>query len=197
MSRAFVCPQGHTWAPAPDAPGPLTAEPKCPTCGAAAQAPGAPKVVGYHLLRELGRGRTGVVYHAWQLLHGREAALKMIGDEALGGSHDLVRFCNEGRAAAKLSHPGIAAVYEAGDADGNPYLAAEYVPGETLQQRLARGPLAVAEAVRLVEALARAVHHAHEHHVHHFGLTPANVFLDGQGTPRLADLGLAVFLGRR
>jgi eukaryotic-like serine/threonine-protein kinase len=196
MARAFVCPQGHTWAPSPEATGPLTAEPKCPACGGAARAPGAPKVVGYHLLRELGRGRTGVVYHAWQLLHGREAALKMIGDEALGGSHDLVRFCNDGRAAAKLSHPGIVPVYEAGDSDGNPYLASEFAAGETLQQRLAKGPLAVAEAVRLAEALARAVHHAHEHHVHHFGLTPANVFLDPQGTPRLADFGLAVFLGR-
>ncbi len=196
MASAFVCPQGHTWAPAPEAVGPLTAEPKCPTCGVAARAPGAPKVVGFHLLRELGRGRTGVVYLAWQLLHGRAAALKMIGDEALGGSHDLVRFCNEGRAAAKVSHPGIVAVYEAGDSDGNPYLASEYAAGETLQQRLAKGPLPVAEAARLVEALARAVHHAHQHHVHHFGLTPANVFLDGQGTLRLADFGLAVFLGQ-
>jgi WD40 repeat protein/tetratricopeptide (TPR) repeat protein len=153
-------------------------------------------VVGYHLLRELGGGRTGVVYHAWQLLHAREAALKMVGDEALGGSHDLVHFCNDGRAAAKLNHPGVVAVYEAGDSDGNPYLASEFASGETLQQRIARGPLAVAEAVRLVESLARAVHHAHEHHVHHFGLTPANVFLDGQGVPRLADFGLAVFLGQ-
>jgi WD40 repeat protein/tetratricopeptide (TPR) repeat protein len=196
MSRAFVCPQGHTWALSPEASAPLTAEPKCPVCGAAPRAPGAPKVAGYHLLRELGRGRTGVVYHAWQLLHGREAALKMIGDEALGGSHDLVRFCTDGRAAAKLSHPGIVAVYEAGDSDGDPYLAAAYVPGVTLQRRIADAPLPPPEAARLVEALARAVHHAHEHHVHHFGLTPANVFLDGHGSPRLADFGLAVFLGQ-
>src|SRR5262249_3279393 len=160
----------------------------CPTCGAAAREPAdaLPSVIGYRLLEELGRGRTGTVYRARQLLHGRVVAFRLISDEALAGLHDLRAFCAEGRAAARPPPPTIAAVYEAGDAAGCPYLAAEFLGGETLQQKLASAPPSAGAAARLVETLARAVQHAHEQHVTHGALSPGNVFLAADGTPRIS-----------
>jgi WD40 repeat protein len=155
--------------------------------------PTGPSVPGYELLREVGHGPTGVVYLARQLLYGRNVALKRINDETLGGAHDLTAFCAGGRAAARLEHANIATVYEAGDAAGEPYLASEFVEGESLRQRLGAAALPAREAARLVETLARAVHYAHTKEVLHGHLSPANVLLEG-GRPRITDYGLAVFL---
>jgi WD40 repeat protein len=156
--------------------------------------PGTAPVPGYELLREVGRGHTGVVYEARQLLHGRLVALKRINDDTLGGAHDLTAFAAAGRAAARLQHPNIIPLWEAGDAAGEPYLASEFVAGETLRQRIDRAPLAAREAARVVEVLARAVHYAHEKEVMHGHLSPANVIVAADGTSRVADFGLAVFL---
>src|SRR5256885_4075902 len=95
-----------------------------------------PSVLGYEVLHELGRGHTGVVYQARQLLHGRLVALKMINEETLGGAHDFTLFCASARLASRLQHANIVPLYEVGDAAGEPYLAWEFVPGESLQQRL-------------------------------------------------------------
>ncbi len=154
-----------------------------------------PSVPGYELLRELGRGHTGVVYLARQLLHGRTVALKLVNDETLGGTHDLTAFEAGGRAVLRLTHPNIVTLYEAGDAAGEPYLASEYVEGESLRQRLGRVPLSADAAARLVETLARAVHYAHEKGVMHGHLGPANVLMGPDDTPRIADYGLSMFLG--
>jgi WD40 repeat protein/tetratricopeptide (TPR) repeat protein len=158
---------------------------------------GAPSIPGYELLREVGRGHTGVVYQARQLLHGRLVALKLVNDETLGGAHDLTAFAAAGRAAARLQHGNIVTLFEAGDAAGDPYLASEFVEGESLRQRIDRLPLAPRDAARVVEVLARAIHYAHEKEVIHGHLSPANVLLTADGTPRIADFGLAVFLRGR
>jgi WD40 repeat protein/serine/threonine protein kinase/tetratricopeptide (TPR) repeat protein len=152
-------------------------------------------VPGYELLRELGRGHTGVVHKALQLLYGRPVALKVVNDETLGGAHDLTAFAAAGRAALRLAHPNIVTLYEVGDAAGQPYLASEWVEGESLRQRLARRPLPAGAAARMVETLARAVQYAHEKGVLHGHLSPANVLLGPGDTPRIADFGLAAFLG--
>src|SRR5215470_1692616 len=112
----------------------------------AAALSGAPSIPGYDLLREVGRGHTGVVYQARQLLHGRLVALKVVNDETVGGAHDLTAFAAGGRAAARLQHRNIIPVYEAGDAAGDPYVASEFVEGQTLRQRIDRSPFTAKEA---------------------------------------------------
>src|SRR5262249_21369541 len=139
---------------------------------AGAVRPEWPAVPGYEVLGELGRGGMGVVYQARQTKLNRVAALKVIrpGDAA---EDELARLRTESGAPARPQHPNVIQVFEVGEWLGpggppQPYVALEYVDGGTLRARLAGGvPQPPAEAAALVEALARAVHHAHEHGVVH------------------------------
>jgi WD40 repeat protein len=147
-------------------------------------------VAGYEVLGELGRGGTGVVYRARHLKLKRLVALKMIQPSALGGE-PVARFRTEAETVARLQHPHIVQIYETGEQDGRPYLALEYLDGGSLREKLDGRPQPAAEAARLVETLARAVHHAHTHGIVHRDLKPANVLLTRDGTPKLTDFGLA------
>jgi hypothetical protein len=153
-----------------------------------------PQVAGYELLGELGRGGMGVVYKAWQTGLRRVVALKMILAGPYAGSDERARFAREAEAAARLQHPNIVPIYEVGESQGRPYLALEYVDGGSLAQRLQGSPLPAREAAGLVEALARAVHHAHGRGIVHRDLKPANVLMAADGTPRVGDFGLARIL---
>src|SRR5262249_54137138 len=123
------------------------------------------RVGGYELLGELGRGGMGVVYKARQTSPSRLVALKMI----LAGSYAeparRSRFLAEGDAIARLQHPNIVQILEVGQQDGLPFLVLEYVGGGSLADRLNGVPQPPRPAAELVEALARAVHHAHTHGV--------------------------------
>jgi WD40 repeat protein len=147
-------------------------------------------VSGYEILGELGRGATGVVYRARHLKLKRLVALKMIQPSSLGGE-SLARFRNEAEAVARLQHPHIVQIYETGEQDGRPYLALEYVEGGSLREKIARRPQPPREAAQLVETLAGAVHHAHALGIIHRDLKPGNVLLTRDGTPKVADFGLA------
>jgi tetratricopeptide (TPR) repeat protein len=153
--------------------------------GSAAHGPAtAPRTLGrFVILRQLGRGGFGVVYLAHDPQLGREVALKVPHAGALIDADLRARFQQEARAAAKLDHPNIVAVHEAGEADGSLYIALAYCPGVTLGEWLSgRGaPALPAEAAGLVAALARAVEHAHRQGVVHRDLKPANVLLVSGG----------------
>jgi WD40 repeat protein/tetratricopeptide (TPR) repeat protein len=154
-----------------------------------------PNVVGYEIHAEQRRDRLGVVYRARQVLHGREVTLRLI-DEHIAG-HDLTHACKMARVAALAVHPQLLPLFEIGESDGSLYLASELASGPSLRERLAGGVLLPADAAGLVAAVARAVHHLHEHHALHLGLTSAGIFLAGDGSPRVGDIGLSEVLHDR
>jgi eukaryotic-like serine/threonine-protein kinase len=152
---------------------------------------GVPRLEGYRILGELGRGGMGVVYRAWQESLKRAVAIKMV----LAGDHaspqQLARFRREAQTVAALRHANIVQIYEVGEANGLPYLTLEFVDGPSLAQRLRGTPLPTNEAAALAETLARAIHHAHSCGVVHRDLKPGNVLLTADGTPKITDFGLA------
>ncbi|HEY1068295.1 MAG TPA: serine/threonine-protein kinase, partial [Pirellulales bacterium] len=137
----------------------------------------APRIPGYEILEELGRGGMGVVYKARQLGLKRLVALKMIRAHSCD-SRALSRFRAEAAAAARLQHPNIVQVYEIGEQHEEPYFALEFVSGGALAQRLDRTPQPARASAALVETIARAVQAAHEKGIVHRDLKPANILLD-------------------
>jgi tetratricopeptide (TPR) repeat protein/tRNA A-37 threonylcarbamoyl transferase component Bud32 len=154
-----------------------------------------PEIDGYEILGELGRGGMGVVYKARQVRLNRVVALKMI----LAGDHASpeagVRFLAEAEAVARLHHPHIVQIYSLGDHGGRPYFEMEYVAGGSLADQLDGTPRPARDAARLVETLARAIHEVHRLGIVHRDLKPANILLADDGTPKVADFGLAKSLG--
>jgi serine/threonine protein kinase len=153
-----------------------------------------PHVPGYKVLAEVGRGGMGVVYKARDLGLNRLVALKMIKDD-FPDEQDRERFRREARAVARLEHPNIVRVYQFVEPEaGRPYFVMELVEGSDLAKRLDAGPLPPREAARMVERLARAVHHAHQCGIVHRDLKPGNVLLTAAGAPKITDFGLAKHL---
>jgi serine/threonine-protein kinase len=148
-------------------------------------------VPGYEIDGELGRGGMGVVYKARQVSLRRTVALKMILAGGHAGTAELARFRTEAEAIARLQHPHIVQVHEVGEHEGRPFFSLEFVEGGSLAAKLDGTPWLPRDAARLVETLARAMHHAHQHHVIHRDLKPANVLLTPDGQPKVTDFGLA------
>ncbi len=150
----------------------------------------------FEIVRELGRGGFGVVYEARDRDLGRTVALKVVrtGDRTALREERLLR---EAEAAARLSHPNIVTIHDAGRCPQGPYLVLELLRGQTLDDRLDQGPLPVREALRVAVEIARGLAHAHAEGVVHRDLKPANVFLCEDGRVKLLDFGLAHALGRR
>ncbi|MFM9117912.1 MAG: serine/threonine-protein kinase, partial [Planctomycetota bacterium] len=121
----------------------------------------------YELQQEIGHGGMGVVFRAHQTNLRRDVALKMILPGKGSGAADIARFRAEAEAVAKLNHPGIVPVYEVGEWEGRPFFSMKYIPGQTLSQKLAAGPLPAREAARLLLEVCRAIQHAHEEGVLH------------------------------
>jgi hypothetical protein len=155
---------------------------------------GAIVVPGYQIEGELGRGGMGVVYKARQISLKRTVVLKMIRSAEHASGAEIARFMTEAEAAASLVHPNIVRVYELGRHGNLPYMALEHVEGGSLGKRIAAGLLAPQVAAWLVEQVARAIQHAHEHRILHRDLKPDNVLLTADGTPKVTDFGLACLL---
>jgi serine/threonine protein kinase len=151
----------------------------------------APRVPGYRLGAELGRGGSGVVYAARREADDAEVAVKVLRPD-LGAAHrDLLR--TEARRAARVQHPGVLPVLESGDEDGVAWLVLPKVDGLDLRALLERrGPLSPAEAVAVVGQVAEAVAAVHAAGLVHRDIKPANVLVRNDSTVLLADLGIAV-----
>jgi len=148
-----------------------------------------PKVPGFQLERELGRGGVGVVYQAIQLDLNRRVALKMLLSKAHSSASETQRFHGEAAAMATLQHPNLVTVYHIGRHDGLPFIVMEYLNGGTLAER--PKPFTISEAVQLSVQLADAVGYCHEHGVIHRDLKPANILFNQDGTPKVTDFGMA------
>ncbi len=143
----------------------------------------------YRLERRLGAGGMGAVYLALDLALGRQAAIKILTDAF---SEELKsRLSREAVASARLQHPGIATFYEAGEVDGDTYIAMEYVKGRTLRSRLKDGALPAQEAVEVVSGLLEALGHAHAAGVIHRDIKPENIMITPERVAKLLDFGLA------
>ena len=143
----------------------------------------------YRIESEVARGGMGVVYRAVDAA-GRPVALKVLLEQRLQSPNALRRYEVEVGALARLRHPHVVQVLGAGEHEGAPWLALEFVEGETLEDRLRRGPLPIAEALRLIRQLTLAIAYVHACGVLHRDLKPANVLLR-DGDALLTDFGLA------
>jgi serine/threonine protein kinase/formylglycine-generating enzyme required for sulfatase activity len=152
------------------------------------------KLGRYTVIEPLGSGGMGTVYSARDEKLERTVAIKILTPGLVTGDEARRRFRKEALALAKLSHPNIAAVYDAGEQDGVDYLVMECVPGQTLAARLKNGPLGVEDATSIVFQIAGALEEAHEHGVVHRDLKPANVMITPKGHAKVLDFGIAKLL---
>ena len=139
----------------------------------------------------LGRGGMGIVYKARHLRLNRFVALKMLITGAYAGPRERARFQREAEAVAGLRHANIVQVYDVGDHEGWPYFTMELLEGGSLAQAVAGTPQPARQAAAILATLAEAVQVAHQGGIVHRDLKPANILLAADGTPKIADFGLA------
>jgi eukaryotic-like serine/threonine-protein kinase len=145
----------------------------------------------------LAAGGMGEVWAARDLLLDRPVAVKVLGGALAGDGRAAERLRREARAAGRLDHPNIARVLDLGEQDGRPYLVMELLEGESLAARIDRaGPMAPAEAARVVAAVADALQAAHAAGVVHRDVKPGNVFLTSAGEVKVLDFGIAAAAGQ-
>jgi hypothetical protein len=144
----------------------------------------------YRIVREIGRGGMGVVYHAEDNL-GRSVAIKTLPPILAADSRLRERLAREARAAATIAHTGVATVYVFGEIDGHLVIVSEYVPGETLRTLLRRGPLESLRARAMARQIAEALAAAHEAGVIHRDLKPENIVVTPAGLVKVVDFGIA------
>ena len=133
----------------------------------------------------------GVVYKAEDTTLERTVALKFLAQHLLNDEEAKERFLREAKAAAALSHPNICTVYEIAEVDGKTFIAMEFVKGETLEERIAAGPLTLKDALDIGRQVADGLEAAHEENIIHRDIKPANVMVDAKGRAKVMDFGLA------
>ncbi|MCZ6757783.1 MAG: protein kinase [Bacteroidetes bacterium] len=150
----------------------------------------------YKIVSEIGRGGMGIVYKAEDTKLKRTVALKLLPRATLGNEDDRARFFREAQAAAQLQHANIATVYaiEEASSEGQadqPFIAMEYIEGETLTEHIAQGPLKLKEVVEIATQVALALEAAHEKNIVHRDVKSGNVMLTKKGDAKVLDFGLA------
>jgi predicted Ser/Thr protein kinase/pimeloyl-ACP methyl ester carboxylesterase len=157
--------------------------------------PGAVIAGKYRIVEEVGAGGMGVVYKAEDLKLKRAVALKFLPPHLMDAPELKERFLIEAQAAAALSHPNICTIHEVGEDEGRPYIAMEYVEGETLRDRIRKGPLEPEEAVDIINQVAAGLAEAHAKGIIHRDVKSANIMVTPKGQAKVMDFGLAKLRG--
>ena len=145
----------------------------------------------YRIIDEIGRGGMGVVYNAEDTTLARRVAIKVLPEIFTGDPERLARFEREAKLLASLNHPNIATIHGLEETDGKRFLVMELVEGETLAERIGRGPLPIEQTLEVCLQIAEGVEAAHEKGIIHRDLKPANVKLTPEGKVKILDFGLA------
>src|SRR5499427_8181391 len=145
----------------------------------------------HEIVALLGKGGMGEVYRARDLKLKREVAIKILPEEFSRDPDRLRRFQREAEVLASLNHPNIAAIYDFQETHSARYLILELVEGQTLADRIARGPLNVDEALTIAKNVCEALQAAHEKGIIHRDVKPANIKITPEGSTKVLDFGLA------
>lgn len=151
-------------------------------------------IAGCQIVGLLGRGGMAVVYKAFQPRLGRYVALKLLPPHLAGDPQFVERFRREAMASARLRHPNIIQVFDAGQDSGYHYIVMELCEGGTLADRLKRGTMTMAEVALLLNAVASAMDHAHQQGIVHRDIKPSNILFTREGQPVITDFGIARIL---
>jgi len=150
------------------------------------------QTIGHYKISEsLGTGGMGEVYLATDIVAGRKAALKLLPLRFTGDAERLKRFQQEAHAVVALNHPNILTIYEIGEDHSTHYIASELIEGETLRERLARGPMQLSEAVEVAIQVTGALAAAHRAGIVHRDIKPENIMLRPDGYVKVLDFGIA------
>jgi predicted Ser/Thr protein kinase len=152
-----------------------------------------PRTIGrYEVLERVGRGGMGVLYRGRDPVLDREVAIKVMAGDFSADESARTRFYREARAAARLQHRNIVTIYEFAEDNGTPYIAMEFLRGQSLAQRMQSGaPLSLVEKLDIVTQLLTGLHYAHEQGIVHRDVKPPNIWLLDDGTVKLLDFGIA------
>ncbi len=153
----------------------------------------APSIPGYRVISKLGQGGMATVWKAEQLALGRPVALKVVSTRLLSDQHARERFLREARISARVVHPNVITCHDAGDAGGQLFMALELVTGGDMRQLLTRegGRIEAWRSLRLIHDCLQGLAAIEDAKLIHRDIKPGNIFLDHNGQPKLADLGLA------
>jgi len=149
----------------------------------------------YAMVGEIGRGGMGIVYRAEDIKLKRAVALKFLPLKFMGAPEARERFIREAQAAAALNHPNICTIYEVAEVDGQPYIAMEFVEGQSLRQKINRGPMAADTAADFAVQVAEGLETAHQRGIIHRDIKSANIMVTGKGQAKIMDFGLAKVAG--
>lgn len=146
----------------------------------------------YRITARIGHGGMAEVYEGHDIINKKMVAIKLIREDVMNNPVNLARFQNEASIAASLNHENIVQVYNHGTINGIPYIANEYIKGQTLKEVLDfRSSLPMGEAIDIMLQLAAALNYAHKHGIVHRDVKPDNIYLMGDGTIKLGDFGIA------
>jgi len=149
------------------------------------------RLAHYEITSHLGSGGMGDVYQAMDSKLGRSVAVKFLSEALARDADRLVRFEREARVLASLNHPNIAGIYGLEESGGRRFLVMELIPGETLAERIQRGPIPLDDALEIAHQIAAALGAAHEQGIVHRDLKPANIKVTAEGKVKVLDFGLA------
>ncbi|HET6974697.1 MAG TPA: UvrD-helicase domain-containing protein [Pyrinomonadaceae bacterium] len=154
-------------------------------------------IAHYRIVEPIGAGGMGAVYKAYDNKLQRVVAIKLLPAEYVSQQDRRRRFFQEARAASALNHPHILTIYEVGEDDGKPYIAMEYVEGETLRQKIKKNGLQLRETLDIAIQIATGLARAHELGIIHRDLKPENLMLSRDGYAKILDFGLAKLVAER